>query len=268
MQTYHFAYDRASVRSLDADGHLRVASSTITAAAVNPYFGHEIIGAEALGLDRTKIYNLFRPPGELAKAAHTFDGKPLLSVHRPQMAENFLNRIVVGTVQNPVWENPVMLATLVVWDGGAIDGIEDGTQRSLSARYSYVAVKEPGTFEGKQYDLRMTNIVGNHVALVSEGRVRGAMVGDAKPKFPQTQRNIIVMDSTEPGYNPDTNGPDITGVKNFLRGKISDAEFEKLCELLNAPEPNQAMDSRRRAAHPQRQSFDERFPAAGRLVRF
>jgi hypothetical protein len=38
---------------------------------------------------------------------------------------------------------------------------------------------EPGTFEGQHYDGKMTNILFNHAAIVEEGRVEGAVVGDS-----------------------------------------------------------------------------------------
>jgi hypothetical protein len=45
--------------------------------------------------------------------------------------------------------------------------------------YKYDIVQENGTFKGKQYQFKMTNIRGNHVALVDAGRVDGAQVADS-----------------------------------------------------------------------------------------
>ncbi len=43
----------------------------------------EIPNAEKLGLEPDKIYQLWRHPDELKKAAATFNNIPLLSIHTP-----------------------------------------------------------------------------------------------------------------------------------------------------------------------------------------
>jgi len=48
------AYDK-SLRSIDADGHMRVEESRISKATVNPYRGSEIPNWEALGLTADRI---------------------------------------------------------------------------------------------------------------------------------------------------------------------------------------------------------------------
>ena len=54
------AFDKASARSYDANGHLIVDSTVITKAEVNTYYGKEIQDYESLGLDPEKIYNPLR----------------------------------------------------------------------------------------------------------------------------------------------------------------------------------------------------------------
>ena len=271
MQTYRLAYDRASVRSIDGDGHLHVASSVITSACVSPYFGSEVPNCRELGLDPQKTYYLLRDAVELKKATPTLQGKPLLNTHRPQTADDHNPNIVVGSVNNPEWNDRSLdlMAELVVWNAAAIAGIQSGSERSLSAGYRYVAVMRPGTFGGTRYDGLMTQIVFNHVALVSEPRVPGAMVGDAKPKATtKTRRNLIVMDATDPGYDPNLvndEGPDIAAIKEFVRSKLSTADFTKLCEMLGAPETTQAMDARRRDTAEANRRFNERFPDVARI---
>jgi hypothetical protein len=174
------AFDRAaSARTVDQDGHLHVASSVISAAAVNPYNGSEIPDNEALGLDPNKVYQLFRDPAELEKATATFANKPLMIVHKAQLADTHDRDVVVGSISNPVWDAPYLKAELVVWDAAAIKAIESGEQKELSCGYRYTADMTPGTYEGKAYQGVMRGISGNHVALVSEGRVNGAVVGDS-----------------------------------------------------------------------------------------
>ena len=85
------AFDASpSNRTFDpVDGHLRVASSVVSAAQVNDYRGNEIPNWDKLGLNPDQIYALLRDPIELEKAATTLHGKPLVIVHRAQTAKDF-----------------------------------------------------------------------------------------------------------------------------------------------------------------------------------
>ncbi|MDA8120770.1 MAG: DUF2213 domain-containing protein, partial [Gammaproteobacteria bacterium] len=83
---------------MDADGHMRVEMSRISKANVCPYRGSEIPNSEKLGLDPNKTYQLYRHPDELAKAAHTFDGKPLLIRHEPVTSDLPKQSLWVGTL--------------------------------------------------------------------------------------------------------------------------------------------------------------------------
>jgi len=46
------------MRRTDLDGHLHVENVNISKANVCPYYGSEIPGADALGLDPTRVYML------------------------------------------------------------------------------------------------------------------------------------------------------------------------------------------------------------------
>ena len=174
------ALDRSSVRTFDDDGHLHVSTANISKATVNPYLGREIPGFKELGLDADKVYKLLRDPKELEKAASSFTGKPLLIKHTPVGADDHPHDKVVGAVGAVKYEHPFLKAPLHVWPGEAIDLIKNGKQSQLSAGYRYTPRMEPGTYEGQHYDGRMTEISGNHLALVEEGRAGPqCVVGDS-----------------------------------------------------------------------------------------
>ena len=186
------AFDRASTRRYDADGRLHVAGAVLSKAIVSPYIGSEIPDAERLGLDPRRTYNLLRDPGELEKAAPTFAGLPLLSAHVPVSAEEPRPELVVGCIGSDArFQPPVLRASLVVWDGAAIAGIESEECRELSCGYRYQPDMTPGVYQGQRYDGRMTRISANHVALVPEGRVPGALVGDSRRPSPAAQRRRV-----------------------------------------------------------------------------
>lgn len=176
------AFDRTA-RRIDADGRLHVDRSHISKATVNPYYGKEIPGYEALGLQPDKVYRLFRDPVELERGAATFARLPILSEHIPVTVDAPRPDLVVGAIGSEITFTPPYLdADLCVWDATAIAGIETDKVRELSCAYRYVPVMEPGEFEGQPYDGRMTEIQGNHLALVEVGRAGSdVVVADRNP---------------------------------------------------------------------------------------
>ena len=176
------AFDR-SARRIDADGRLHVDRSHISKATVNPYYGKEIPGYEALGLQPDTVYRLFRDPVELERGAATFARLPILSEHVPVTVDAPRPDLVVGAIGSEITFTPPYLdADLCVWDATAIAGIETDKVRELSCAYRYVPVMEPGEFEGQPYDGRMTEIQGNHLALVEVGRAGSdVVVADRNP---------------------------------------------------------------------------------------
>lgn len=175
------AFDRASVRTIDADGRLHVAVNNISKANVCPYLGEEISDFEALGLQAKKIYQLLRSPEELEKAAPTFNNIPLLSKHVPINVDDPKQDLVIGsTGTDAQFTAPYLRNSLVVWVREAIEAIDKEEQKELSCAYRYRADMTPGTFMGVNYDGVMRDIIGNHVALVIEGRAGSdVVVGDA-----------------------------------------------------------------------------------------
>lgn len=185
------AFDRQSVRTVDKDGRLRIARTHISKSNICPYIGSEIPNWRALGLDANRIYKLFRDPEELAKAAHTFNGIPLLSDHVPVTADQHDREIVLGTTgTEAVFEAPYLDNSLIIWTREGIDNVESEEKKELSCAYHYVAVMEPGYYLGEPFDGRMTSIVGNHVTLVEAGRTGAdVVVGDsALPVIQETDQ--------------------------------------------------------------------------------
>jgi hypothetical protein len=181
--TEGLAFDRSSVRSYDAVGRLHVAKANISKAAVNGYLGREIPEFQSLGLDPDRIYNLYRDPEELAKAAPTFNNVPLLSRHVPVSADKHEPGLVIGsTGTDAEFGDPYLQNSLVVWARDPIDDIEAERKKELSCGYAYRADMTPGNVDGEAYDGVMRDLIGNHVALVIEGRAGpDVVVGDSVP---------------------------------------------------------------------------------------
>ncbi|QLO47395.1 DUF2213 domain-containing protein [Enterobacter cloacae] len=175
------AFDRATVRSFDKDGRLHIEVTPISKANICPYYGREIPNSKALGLQPDKVYYLLRDPKELAKAATTFNNIPLLNEHIPVTAADPQKMAVVGsTGTDAEFDGTYLKNSLVIWDADSIAGIETDEKKELSSAYRYVADMTPGVHEGQPYDGVMRDIVGNHVALVIEGRAGSdVVVGDS-----------------------------------------------------------------------------------------
>lgn len=220
------SFDFKSVRTTDRDGRLHVDLSHISKANICPYLGKEIPGWESLGLEPTKIYQLYRDPEEMAKAASTFNNLPLLSEHVPVDAQDHRPDLVIGsTGTDAVFNSPYLDNSLVIWAEKSIQGVDSQKKRQLSSAYYYTPDMTPGEANGERFDGVMRDIIGNHVAVVPEGRA-GA--------------DVTVADSKQ-GYEPMTRPAKNTRfaairaalLASFVPKLAADATIEDLNDLLN-----------------------------------
>ena len=86
-------------------------------------------------------------------------------------SENY-KRYIKGALFNPEAQKDKKrtAAELIVYDKDTVEAIESGDIKELSAKYASDDVKENGTFEGKAYNIKQTNMVLNHLALTEAGR--------------------------------------------------------------------------------------------------
>ncbi|MDR2075717.1 MAG: DUF2213 domain-containing protein, partial [Desulfovibrio sp.] len=163
----HLTFDTASRRRFDENGFLHVEVSHISKETVNPYYGREIPNWRERGLDPEKIYQGYRSGAELAKGAGTFNGLPLLLGHYPESAEEPQKEHRVGSLgTDAAFNAPYLDNSIIITDADAIEAVESGRAVELSSAYRYEPLFESGEFNGEPYDFIMTNIRGNHVALV------------------------------------------------------------------------------------------------------
>lgn len=195
MDRNSLAMDKDTTRAFDDFGRLHLEMTHISKAVVNPYYGKEIPKWQELGLSPDRIYYLLRDPVELAKSVDTWNRIPLLIKHIGHSSQSPVKEYVVGTTgESAQFAPPYLDNTLCVWDGGAIAGIETEKQKELSCSYAYVADMTPGEFEGVRYDGVMRNIVGNHVALVIQGRAGAdVVVGDSQLVEQPTMKQVGII---------------------------------------------------------------------------
>lgn len=187
---------KPSARTIDDNGFMHVSITPISKACVNPYLGREIPGWEELGLKPEQIYYGLRDAGELAKAANTFNGLPVLMDHHQTDAKNPAKEYTVGsTGTDAKFEAPYLKNSLSITDVDAILAIQDGSARELSCAYRFTPDFTGGEYDAGDgnkisYDFVMRDIVGNHVALVAEGRAgHDVAVADAMPQIKIQKRS-------------------------------------------------------------------------------
>lgn len=178
------AFDAGSRRRTDENGFLHVSRSHISREQVTGYLGEEVPGWEALGLDPARLYQVYRPGEELARAAPTCNGLPILWRHHHESAgEPRIEHRIGSMGTDAVYENGYLDNSLIFTVGDAIAAIEDGSCRELSLSYFYDPDPTPGVWNGQPYDIIMRNIRGNHLALVETGRAGPSVaVADAAPE--------------------------------------------------------------------------------------
>lgn len=246
-------YDRAqvdSVRDIDDNGYLHVGVSNITKEQVAPYRGEEIPDFEKLGLNPDEIYSVYRPASELSKpeTINSLNGIPILLKHARDSAEEPASNRVGSTGTDAKWEPPYLTNSLHIQDADAIRRINDGTMREISMGYFYTPVLQHGEFEGEPYDLIMTDIACNHVALVEEGRAgHDVIVKDAA-----LNSNLPADDGQEDGTSSEINQENemnekekaISELLQLVSGAGIDPEVfkQKLDVIINSNDDTQATD--------------------------
>lgn len=172
MKKYDLIALDESMRHKDRNGHLIIKETVITKESVDPYYGRDIPNYESLGLDPDKVYYLYRPADEIERAIDTFKMKQLLMKHLKVDASDPKQEQTIGTIGSDLkMKDGKLYGDMAFWDDEAIALIEARKHEQLSGGYGYDPVVQSGDFNGTPYDIKMTNLHGNHVALVKRGRI-------------------------------------------------------------------------------------------------
>lgn len=230
-----------SKREIDeANGFLRVEECNISKCQVRPYLGKEIPNWREFGLEPDKIYNVYCPKEELKKAVPTFNNLPLTREHIEVDVDNVPKEKIVGSLgDHASFEYPYLKNNLIIYDKKDIDLVMSGKKKELSCGYRYTPVRQSGEAEGQHYDFVMTDIVGNHVALVKQGRAgRDVMVADSskgiletiKEKIMAVFDNDLVEDEFKESEHPRAENGQFTNAGGS--NKSSDYPFEEVDKVL------------------------------------
>lgn len=194
-----FAFDANTHMRYDAgNGYFHVALSPLTKAQVATYRGYELEAIRARGLDLQREYKVYRPAEELSKpeTINSVIGIPITLEHEFIDPEQKPAHQVGMTGDRAVWKDPYLMNSMHITSAEAQRRIEDGSMRQLSLGYTFDPLWKSGTTPGgEHYDLIMTNIRANHVALVEEGRAGGdVLVLDSNKNISNTNNGKNTMD--------------------------------------------------------------------------
>ena len=153
----------------DNNGFWEIKHNPISKVGVFPYMGRSISDE----CEPDKVYYVYRPATTLAQSVDTWDNppKPFINDHE-MLGEGFSkidDRPVQGVIHNPVFEDDVLYADISVYSESLKDKIENG-KKELSLGYFCKYKKEKGVYKGQTYDYIQEDMVGNHIALVDNGR--------------------------------------------------------------------------------------------------
>lgn len=232
-------------------GHLKVENCVLTAESVDDYFGSEL--PQGFGLEPDKVYKVYRPLEALEKGLDTYNIIPLVNEHF-FVDNNTTNKDkwLGGTGSNARIENGKIINDVAVWDKNGVALVEK-VKQGLSCGYSFNLVKESGVWNGKHYDLKMSDIVANHVALVATPRVKVAKMADSlinfiKEKDMDAQALIDILARKHPNLVKDAaeelekkdckdkKSKDNTNSEKTGEGESTDGELEKEEGIVHAKE--------------------------------
>ena len=137
------------------------------------------------------VVRVFRPEEEVFSdaAMASFAHRPVTDDHPPEIvtSENWKTYARGQSGGEIARDGDCLRIPLMIADAAAIAAVQAG-KRELSAGYTCDLDWTPGTYpDGQPYDARMTNLVGNYVAIVARGRAGSeCRIGDSIADFTAT----------------------------------------------------------------------------------
>jgi len=170
-------FDRASARNFDTNGWYEIEANPLSKAGVFPYRGSDL---GLVGEDADRIVNVLRSPNELSRqeTLESFRLVPIIDEHeilgpreegRTPPEEKGIEGIT-GEIIFFDEADATIKGTIKIMSESLKRAIEQG-KRELSCGYTCEYVKESGIYNGKSFDFKQTNILGNHIAVVDFGRM-------------------------------------------------------------------------------------------------
>jgi hypothetical protein len=204
MATQYYGAKLSDNMRVHPNGNLICENAEIARTGFQIYKGHELpqdeLEAQGIEIDPDADVKVLRTADEVFKAnvIRSFNGTTFTCTHPDKLltvdtnADHDCGDVMnVRRGEEPLSDgNWPLLADIVVKDAEAIRQITQEGVRELSCGYNYHILKQGN-------NLLMTNIIGNHVALVEKGRAgAGARLMDtAMPDLPKRKIPMSKFDS-------------------------------------------------------------------------
>jgi uncharacterized protein len=161
-----------TARKYDINNWFEISDNPLSREGIFPYSGAQI-GAAAH--ESNRIFRVYRPAEELEKpeALASFRLLPIIDdhemiggAHTPAETKG-----VAGVIGEAIsFADGMMRGNLKIFSNDLAEKIKRG-KKELSCGYRCVYDFTPGEWNGQQYDVVQRHIRGNHLALVTEGRM-------------------------------------------------------------------------------------------------
>jgi hypothetical protein len=113
-----------------------------------------------------------RHPDEVFKADSlaSFAAAPVTDDHPGMVSPDNVGEVSIGMVsENVTHDERLVNSEIIVQRKDAIEGVQSGRLKEVSAGYTCAIDPTPGTFKGERYDQSQIDIICNHVALGQAG---------------------------------------------------------------------------------------------------
>lgn len=166
-------------REYDGNGWFEIKANPISKAGIFPYSGRQL---GLTGPDADRIFNVLRPPEELGdpECVESFKLLPWIDDHvmlgpvAQEMTDRALpaeKKGVQGVIGEEVFFKDGTLYANIKAFSSTLAALIQAGKRELSAGYRCIYDMTAGVWNGLRYDAIQRKIRGNHLALVSEGRM-------------------------------------------------------------------------------------------------
>lgn len=172
-----------SQREYDINGYFEIKDNPISKVGVFPYSGAQIARSEKeleeLQIEPNEIYYVYRPAEELSKeeTIKSFRLQPIIDDHEMLSANDDEltapeKKGVHGTTGQDIYfdENDGYLKANLKIFSRKLKNLIDSGKNQLSMGYRCLYEKANGVYNGIKYDFIQRNLIGNHQAVVQEGR--------------------------------------------------------------------------------------------------
>ena len=227
-------------RDLDINGWFEIQDNPVSKVGVYEYRGSQLKGAP----DPNKIYKVFRSAEELSRpeTINSFKLNPWINDHLMLGSEELgltpAEQKGVGGVtgEKVYFKDGTLFTNLKLFSQSMADAIKNG-KKELSLGYRCDYLWEPGEYNGEHYDCKQIDILGNHLALVKEGRMgpEVAVLDHADISrfvFTCDSKNLEITPMAEPSTSPEAGNEESSGMTLEEARSQFNSIVEKIDEIL------------------------------------